>query len=118
MHKNITFKMVIEDYTFPNNLIKIGENREDNDSIISLGKQCDIWFHLANFPSCHVIISTDKKYKATKKMIKYCAQLVKENTKYKNYKNLKVNYTELKNIKKTDVKGTVILKKTPQTISV
>ena len=44
-------------------------------------------------------------------MITFCAKLVKANTKYRNYAKLKVIYTEIKNVKKTDVAGKVIVKK-------
>ena len=102
--------MVKQDNTYPNNPIVIGETAEENTQIISQAKQTDIWFHLANLPSCHVIITCDKKNPITKNMILYCAQLVKENTKYKNYKKVTVNYTPIKNVKKTSHPGKVIIK--------
>lgn len=102
--------MVKEDKTFENNLIKIGENANDNDKIISEAAQTDIWFHLADFSSCHVIIKCSKEHPITKQMINYCAILVKENTKYKNLPKVTVNYTDIKNVKKTETKGKVILK--------
>lgn len=101
--------MVKQDNHFENNPIKIGESAEDNDKIISDAKQTDTWFHLASFPSCHVVISCSKEYPLTKQMIYYCASLVKENTKYKNMPNLKVNYTTIKHVKKTDTPGKVSL---------
>lgn len=99
-----------EDITFPNNKIRIGQNKEENDKIITEADQTDIWFHLANFPSCHVIIKCNKKFPIDKEMIYYCATLVKENTKYKNFKKIKINYCPIKNIKKTNEKGKVIIK--------
>ena len=94
----------------------IGQNANDNDFIINQGKQTDIWFHLANLPSCHVIISCDKKYPITKQMIYYCALLVKQNTKYKNIKKVCINYTELKNVKRTKISGKVMIKGKMKTI--
>jgi len=102
--------MVKEDTTFENNLIRIGENQEENDQIITEAKQTDLWFHLHNMSSCHLILSCSKKYPATKQMIYYCAVLVKDNTKFKNLSKVSVNYTEIRNVKKTDIKGKVILK--------
>lgn len=102
--------MVKVDNTFENNPIVIGENQTDNDMIIETSLQTDIWFHLANLPSCHVILSCTKKNRITKKMIKYCATLVKQHTKYRNMKKIKVNYTSIKNIRKTNIKGEVIIK--------
>lgn len=110
--------MVKEDNTFKDNLIRIGENAEDNDNIIKESNQTDIWFHLHSFPSCHVIISCSKEFPITNQMINHCGSLVKDNTKYKNFAKLKVNYTEIKNVKRTETKGKVILKGKIYTITV
>jgi predicted ribosome quality control (RQC) complex YloA/Tae2 family protein len=108
--------MVKLDTTYPNNLIKIGANKDENDQIICEAKQTDIWFHLASFSSCHVIISCNKKNPIDKQMIWYCAELCKNNTKYKNLDNVKVNYLPIKSIKRTEEKGKVILKIKPNVI--
>lgn len=108
--------MVKEDYTFENNIIKIGENSNENDIIISNATQNDLWFHLANLPSCHVILSCSKNHKATIQMINYCANLVKENTKFKNLQRVKVHYVPIKNIRKTDVKGKIIINGRPSEV--
>lgn len=102
--------MVKFDNTFENNPIKIGQNAIDNDNIISEAKEADIWFHLKTFPSCHVIIECSNEYPINLTMIIHCANLVKQNTKYKNVPNVKVNYTPIKNIHKTDTPGLVIIK--------
>jgi predicted ribosome quality control (RQC) complex YloA/Tae2 family protein len=72
--------MVKQDNTYPNNLIVIGETAEENTEIISKAKQTDVWFHLANLPSCHVIISCDKKNPLTKQMILFNGKLNYLNT--------------------------------------
>jgi len=110
--------MVIIDNTYENNLIVIGQNKKENDQIISEAHMSDLWFHIANLPSCHVIISNCKDHPPTKKMIKYAASLVKANTKYRNYRSIKVNYTRIKNIRKTKKAGKVIIKKKPNIIKV
>ncbi len=102
--------MVLVDETYEYNNILIGENKADNDMIISKSKQTDIWFHLANLPSCHVIISCNRKHPINKQMIKYCADLVKQHTKYKYLRKVKVNYTQIKNVKKTKTQGLVNIK--------
>ncbi len=107
-----------EDQTFDNNLIRIGENANENDEIIGQSKQTDVWFHLDNLPSCHVVIECDKKNPINKQMINYCASLCKDNTKYRNYKKLKVKYTEIKNVKRTETPGKVIIKGKSNTISI
>ena len=102
--------MVKIDHTFENNPIKIGETSGENDEIIRESNQSDVWFHMHNLPSCHVIIKNTKEHPITKQMINYCANLVKENTKYRNLPKVKINYTQIKNVKKTDVKGRVHIK--------
>ena len=101
--------MVKVDKIFENNLIKIGKDARDNDNIIKEAKETDVWFHLAAFSSCHVIIECSSEYPITKEMIIYCANLVKQNGKYKKIPKLKVNYTEIKNVQRTTTIGQVIL---------
>ena len=101
--------MVKFDNTFNNNLIKIGQNAKDNDKIISDAKQTDIWFHLSAYPSAHVIIECSEEYPIDNIMINYCANLVKQNTKYKNIPKLKVIYKKIKGVQMTEIPGTVTL---------
>ena len=89
------------DYTFPNNPIKIGESAVDNDGIIVSAEQNDIWFHINKLPSPHIIISNSEEFPINLEMIKYCANLVKLNSKFKRVPNIKVIYTRVKNIRKT-----------------
>lgn len=109
--------MKIDQY-FENNRIYIGENAQDNSQILHKSKQTDIWFHLAKFPSSHVIIECDKHNRLTKQMIYYCAQLVKSNTKYRNMHKLSVNYTCVANIATSDEPGKVIVKGAMKTVLV
>ena len=102
--------MVKEDQIFPNNLIKIGQKATDNDDIIRLAKETDIWFHLSALPSCHVIIEASSEFPIDKQMISYCAALVKQNTKYRNVPKVKVNYTAIRNVIRTDIPGKVQIK--------
>jgi len=105
-----------EDNTFICNKIRIGENAADNDKLISESKQSDLWFHLENVSSCHVVLSTSKEYPATKQMINHCAYLTKSNTKYKNLLKIAVNYTKIKNVRKTDILGMVKIKGKTMTV--
>ena len=98
--------MVKIDNTFENNPIMIGENQEDNDTVLSMAKQTDVWFHLgANLSSCHVVISCDKKHPINNEMKRYCASLVKKHSKHQ--RKVRVIYTEKKNVRKTGIKGKV-----------
>ena len=107
-----------EDQTFPNNLIRIGQNQFENDELVGGSKQTDLWFHLNSFSSCHVVLSCDHDNPATNEMMVYCAQLCKLNTKYKNVPNVKVMWAPIKKVKKTDVPGKVIVSGKRQTITV
>ncbi|AYV77045.1 MAG: protein of unknown function DUF814 [Barrevirus sp.] len=102
--------MVKEDLIYPNNRIRIGQNAIENDNLIKESKETDIWFHISGLPSCHLIIDVSTEYPLTKQMIYYCANLVKENTKYKNLPKIKVNYCPIKNVSRTKVPGKVVLK--------
>lgn len=102
--------MVKEDQIFPNNLIKLGQNAKENDELVKGAKETDVWFHLSALPSCHVIIECSNEYPINKQMINYCANLVKDNTKYKKLSKVKINYTTIKNVSRTDIPGKVKIK--------
>lgn len=97
-------------------LIKIGQNAIENDDLIKIADQNDLWFHLDNLPSCHLILSS--KSDITKNTIRYCAEQVKNNTKYRNLKKVRVNYTQIKNIKRTKTIGKVIIMGKHSTITI
>jgi predicted ribosome quality control (RQC) complex YloA/Tae2 family protein len=87
----------------------IGENANDNWSIIDDANPDDIWFHISDRPSCHVIANI--QIKLTKKEMKYVikqgALLCKQNSKYKSERNLTIVYTKIQNVKKTNIVGSV-----------
>lgn len=103
-------------YYFNDNktIIKIGNNAKENQQLLNKSSQNDLWFHLHDNPSPHAIIHGPYD----KIIINFAATMVKENSKFKNYKNIKVIYLERKNIKLTKKDGEVILKKTPNIISI
>jgi predicted ribosome quality control (RQC) complex YloA/Tae2 family protein len=102
--------MVKLDNTYPLNPIKIGKNQQDNDIIVKAANKEDYWFHLEDYPSCHVIIENTVENPVTNEMITYCSQLVKQNSKYKGQLNLKVMYTKIENVTPTRVLGQVVVK--------
>lgn len=106
-----------EDKTFVNNIIKIGQNKDENDKLVANSKQTDLWFHLANLPSCHVILESDNDNQATREMIIYAAQLTKQNTKYRDHSKIIVNYIQVKYVRRTEEPGLVVLRKKPKTIT-
>jgi predicted ribosome quality control (RQC) complex YloA/Tae2 family protein len=83
----------------------IGKNAVENWQLLDDSKPEHIFFHLASFPSCYVILKCDSDPGVD--IIKECAVLCKENTKYKNLKDVKVDYTTCNNVKKGDKVGEV-----------
>lgn len=104
--------MKIEQYS--NNdgewIIIIGKNKEENWKIIDDASPSDIWFHMQDIPSCHVILkTTDPIKKISKDVLKRCALLCKMNSKAKNENKTNVMYSEIENVKKTRNVGEVIV---------
>ena len=91
---------------FNDTVILIGQNAQENWDLIDFESDF-IWLHLNSFPSCHVIIKDENPDSDT---LQVAAEMCKENTKYRNLKNLKICYTKCSNLKKgTDI-GSVIYK--------
>jgi len=89
---------------------RIGKNAQDNFDIIDGSHPDDIWFHIENLPSCHVVMKKPMEKMAKKevlKMYKQCAVLCKQHSKYKSHKNVVIIYTAVKNVSKTDKVGSV-----------
>ena len=84
----------------------LGQCAQENWDIIDFDSGF-IWLHLNSFPSCHVIIQDESPYNET---LEAAAELCKENTKYRNLKNLKICYTKCSNLKKGSDIGSVIYK--------
>ena len=92
------------------NEIIIGQNAKENWNMIDF-KSDFIWLHLNSYPSCHVIIKSENPDITT---LTFAAELCKENTKYKNWRNLKVCFTKCSNLIKGPDEGSVIYKSNKQ----
>lgn len=90
--------------------VQCGENAQENWNLIDDSRQCDIWFHLENKPSPHVVLKTQNKKKIHKQTLLYCAMLCKQHSKLSEHKNTSIIYTEIKNISKGKEVGSVITK--------
>jgi predicted ribosome quality control (RQC) complex YloA/Tae2 family protein len=91
----------------------VGKNSTENFEIIDNALENDMWFHLNDYPSCHVIASIPENIRDKKnihKIIKQGALLCKINSNYASIKNLNIVFTRVKNVCKTDIAGTVITK--------
>ena len=89
---------------------RLGKNAIENFKLIDDAVELNDnywWFHLDEYPSGHCVIYTED---IEKHMLIYAGILVKENSKQKNNKKVKIIYTQLKNIRKTKIIGQVIVK--------
>lgn len=91
-----------------NILYKLGKNAKQNFELID--EAIDInnnywWFHLDDLPSGHCIIFNEV---IDESMIKMASLLVKNNSKFKNQK-VKIVYTQIRNVKKTNNLGEVLI---------
>lgn len=103
-----TFTYETDNHVFT---ILIGQNAQDNWDLIDKSEPEDIWIHLADYASCHVIIKSENQ-KITNNVIRYAGRLCLENTKVKNLKYFHMNiiYTTIKNVKKDKTVGSVLTK--------
>ena len=91
----------------------IGENASDNFDIIDSAKDTDLWFHVSQQPSSHVIavIPDGKKIdkKQIHKIVVQGAVLCKQNSKFASMRNLSIVYAPISNVSKTEKMGCVVL---------
>jgi predicted ribosome quality control (RQC) complex YloA/Tae2 family protein len=90
--------------------IKAGQSAQENWDLIKSSAQNDIWFHVKDEPSCHVVLTLGERKKAPHKSVFiFCAVLCKKGSNVRFSKNVQIIYTDIKNvkIKKTDKPGTV-----------
>ena len=95
-------------YQIDNITYRLGKNAIENFKLIDDADPEDWWFHLDGFPSGHCVIDSSV---LTVQMKIYAGTLVKDYSKQRNNKNVKIVFTQIKNVVKTKVIGTVILKK-------
>lgn len=86
---------------------KLGENAKENWELLDNSSENNIFLHLSSFPSGYVIIDANHP---TIDMIYIAALLCKNNTKYRNILNIKVDYCRCSNVIKGDIMGDVIFK--------
>jgi predicted ribosome quality control (RQC) complex YloA/Tae2 family protein len=88
--------------------ILIGTNKHENFELIDASVETDVWFHVENEPSCHVILKNEGPIRdIPKQVIKRCAYLCKINSKAKTQNQSYIMYTQLKNVVKTEIIGQV-----------
>jgi len=104
--------MIYETYSFDGELysIIVGENKYENSKIVNDANEKDMWFHVENMPSCHVILKTTGLKKIPRQVIKRCAYLCKINSNAKTQRKCNILYTFIYNVKQTEHVGEVTVK--------
>jgi len=88
----------------------LGENAQDNFDMLDGADAEDEWFHAQGQSSCHVIAKISNMQlnkKQLRQIITQGALLCKTNSKYAYMSDLAIIHTSVKNVKKSDVIGTV-----------
>jgi len=95
-------------------IYRCGKNAQGNFTIIDMSQPNDLWFHIANESSAHVIASMPEEKKIDKKqklqIIKQGAILCKNISKHKSTKDLEITYCKIVDLEKTETPGSVIVK--------
>lgn len=89
---------------------KIGQNAQENDILIDQAGPNDMWFHVFNKKSCHVIACVPEMLdrKQMKYIVNQGAVLCKQYS-YPSEKNLPIVFTRRRHIEKTSIPGTVFI---------
>lgn len=99
-------------------IYKLGRNAKENFELIDDAQDANPdywWFHLEGHASGHCVIYSDD---ITNQMVAIAANLVKQYSKLKANKKVKIVYTQIKHVKKTKTIGQVLLQGPTKTISV
>lgn len=96
----------------------VGANAKENWKLLEESNPTDILFHLHSFPSCYVILKNDNNEIPEMDIIKQTAIICRQNTKYKNLKDIKVDYTFCKNVEKGEVVGELVYKSNKKVLCV
>lgn len=93
-------------------VFRIGQNAAENFDIIDASSQTDLWCHISDAPSCHVVASlSDHPYdkKQLHKIAIQGAMLCKQNSKFRSDKNVAVVYCRIADLEKLETVGSVHL---------
>lgn len=93
----------MKEFVVDNVIYRVGRNAKDNTQLIKDSDPNWVWFHLAKFPSCHVVACLADPDIS---VIDEAAALVKAHSKYKF--TVGVNYCKISNLKHADKDGAVM----------
>lgn len=89
-----------------------GKNDKENHILVNDSLSNDLWFHVADYPSAHLVAQIDNKDLTKDELgyiIKRGACLLKSISKQKNINKLEIQYTYIKNIEITEPIGSVLI---------
>lgn len=99
---------------------KIGTNAKENWKLIDESKQNDIWFHLDDYPSSHVVLSLPENITfrhIAKQSLIHCANECKKHSSMKNsHDKITVIYTPISNVTKATKEGSVTTSNTQKLV--
>ena len=101
----------MKEFKYNNIKYYVGQSAKENWELLNKADQTYIWFHLNSFSSPYVIMCSSinnleelikvlEDVSSINQFLFYGAKLCKENSKYKNLKDIKVMYTDIKNVSK------------------
>ena len=95
-----------------NYIYKLGRNATENFKLIDDSYPEDWWFHLEDYPSGHCVISSKKNeiFECSNEMKESAGNIIKQYSKAKNDKKVKIVFTQIKDVVKTKTLGQVIIK--------
>lgn len=86
-------------YSFAGYLIRVGRNNAENDKLTFTAKENDMWLHVKDYHSSHVIIESKKGVVSEKALI-FGAEICAYYSKAREGGKCEVVYTERRNVKK------------------
>lgn len=89
----------------------IGKSAEENTHLVQTAAELDVWFHVSNLPSAHLILhnpeGTTLKDLRKQGTIYQMALELKKSSKYRKMNNVTIVYDYCKNITTLDTPGKV-----------
>ncbi len=97
--------------------IEVGQNAKENWDLIDNSDPNDLWFHLDEYPSAHVVLSQNILFsyeipEYPNQIIAIASDYCKSYSKHaKNLSKVKIVYTQIKNLSKAKEIGSVNISK-------
>jgi len=79
--------LIIDGYS-----IKIGQNKEENETLLNIMKSEDTWFHVKDFPSAHLWVEENYNNLSKSQIYKIALEL-KKGGKYRKNNHIEIVYT-------------------------